>query len=56
MGDMTIGIALFVLIIVIGLAIGLRLSSTSPQRHAVLVAFGSMAVIAGLFYAFAMKD
>ena len=55
MGDMTIGIALFVLIIVIGLAIGLRLSSTSPQRHAVLVAFGSMAVIAGLFYAFAMN-
>lgn len=55
MGDMTIGIALFVLIIVIGLVIGLRLSSTSPQRHAVLVAFGSMAVIAGLFYAFAMN-
>lgn len=55
MGDMTIGIALFVLIIVIGLVIGLRLSSTSPQRHAVLVAFGSMALIAGLFYAFAMN-
>ena len=56
MGDMTIGIALFVLIIVVGLAIGLRLSSTAPQRRAVVVAFGSMAVIAVLFYGFAMNS
>lgn len=55
MGDMTIGIALFVLIIVIGLVIGLRLSSTTAQRRAVVVAFGSMAAIAVLFYVFAMQ-
>lgn len=55
MGDMTIGIALFVLIIVIGLAIGLRLSATTPQRRAVIVAFGAMAVVATLFYIFAMN-
>lgn len=55
MGDMTIGIALFVLIIVIGLAIGLHLSSTTPQRRAVVVAFGAMAVVAVLFYVFAMN-
>lgn len=55
MGDMTIGIALFVLIIVVGLAIGLRLSSTTPQRRAVVVAFAAMAAVAVLFYVFAMN-
>ncbi len=51
---MTIGIALFVLIIIAGLIIGLRLSSTSPQRRAVAVAFVLMAVVAGLFWGVAM--
>lgn len=51
---MTIGIALFVLIIIAGLIIGLRLSSTSPQRRAVAVAFILMALVAGLFWAVAM--
>lgn len=55
MGDMTVGIVLFVLIIAIGLLIGLRLSSTGPQRRAVAVAFASMAVVAILFYVFAME-
>lgn len=53
-GSMTIGIALFVLIIIAGLVIGLRLSSTSPQRRAVAVAFILMALVAGLFWGVAM--
>lgn len=55
MGDMTIGIALFVLIIVVGLVIGLRLSSTSPQRRAVAAAFASMALVAALFWVVAIN-
>ncbi len=49
-----IGVGLFVLVIVVGLIIGLRLSPKGPQRKAVIVAFSLMAVIAGLFYVFAM--
>lgn len=55
MGDFSIGIALFVLIIVVGLIIGLRLSSTSPQRRAVAAAFASMALVAVLFWLVAMN-
>ena len=55
MGDFSIGIALFVLIIVVGLIIGLRLSSTSPQRRAVAAAFVSMALVAVLFWLVAMN-
>lgn len=55
MGEFSIGIALFVLIIVVGLVIGLRLSSTSPQRRAVAAAFASMAVVAVLFWIVAIR-
>ena len=51
---MSIGIALFVLIIIVGLIIGLRLSSTSPQRRAVAVSFVLMALVAAAFWAVAM--
>lgn len=54
-GDFPIGTALFALIIVIGLIIGLRLSSTSPQRRAVAAAFASMALVAVLFWLVAMN-
>lgn len=54
-GDFSIGTALFALIIVIGLIIGLRLSSTSPQRRAVAAAFASMALVAVLFWLVAMS-
>lgn len=55
MGEFSIGIALFVLIIVVGLVIGLRLSSTSPQRRAVAAAFASMALVAALFWVVAIN-
>lgn len=55
MGDFSIGAALFVLIIVIGLIVGLRLSSTSPQRRAVVAAFAAMILVAALFWAVAMS-
>lgn len=51
---MSIGIALFVLIIIVGLIIGLRLSSTSLQRRAVAVSFVLMALVAAAFWAVAM--
>ncbi|TGY74407.1 hypothetical protein E5332_02850 [Enterorhabdus sp. NM05_H27] len=54
MGNMSIGIALFVLIIIVGLIIGLRLSSTSLQRRAVAVSFVLMALVAAAFWAVAM--
>jgi len=54
-GEFSIGIALFVLIIVVGLVIGLRLSSTSPQRRAVAAAFASMALVAALFWVVAIN-
>ena len=54
MGNMMISIALFVLIIIVGLIIGLRLSSTSLQRRAVAVSFVLMALVAAAFWAVAM--
>ena len=54
MDKTVIGIALFALVIVVGLIIGLRLSSPGPQRKAVGIAFGLMAAITALFYVFAV--
>ncbi|MEY8460268.1 hypothetical protein AALA69_03955 [Eggerthellaceae bacterium 24-137] len=55
MGDFPIGMALFVLIIIVGLVVGLRLSSTSPQRRAVAAAFASMTLVAALFWVVAIR-
>lgn len=55
MGDFPIGMALFVLIIIVGLVVGLRLSSTSPQRRAVAAAFASMTLVAALFWMVAIR-
>lgn len=54
MDKTVIGIALFALVIVVGLIVGLRLSSPGPQRKAVGISFGLMAIIAALFYVFAI--
>lgn len=54
MENIAVGVALFVLIIVVGLIVSLRLSSSGAQRRAVVVAFVAMTVVAVLFCVFAM--
>lgn len=52
MQNMWISIVLIVLVIVVGLIAGTRLSTPGPQRRAVFSAFGALAVLAIWFFVF----
>lgn len=52
MQNMWISIVLIVLVIVVGLIAGARLSAPGPQRRAVYFAFGTLAVLAIWFFLF----
>lgn len=52
MQNMWISVVLIVLIIVVGLIAGTRLSAPGPQRRAVFSAFGALAVLAIWFFVF----
>lgn len=52
MQNMWISVVLIVLIIVIGLVAGTRLSAPGPQRRAIYSAFGALAVLAIWFFVF----
>lgn len=52
MQNMWISVVLIVLIIVVGLIAGTRLSTPGPQRRAVFSAFGALAVLAIWFFVF----
>lgn len=54
MENIAVGVGLFALIILVGLIVGLRLSSSGPQRRAVVVSFVAMTLVAALFCVFAM--
>lgn len=52
MQNMWISVVLIVLVIVVGLIAGTRLSTPGPQRRAVFSAFGALAVLAIWFFVF----